>query len=58
MFQSTEREGLVSNSEMRRWIDSGAIRINGLSFKSQDEMPVDILSVVLFPKAKRRSTIW
>lgn len=49
----------ASNSEIRRWMNNGAVHINGKEAKPDDWVDMDELeSLVLFPKSnKRRNTI-
>lgn len=47
----------VSNKQLKRWLDSGAVLINGQKANSTDLLPDSILSVVFFPK-KRKITIY
>ncbi|QBQ74751.1 hypothetical protein BcepSauron_371 [Burkholderia phage BcepSauron] len=59
-FQSTERRGTgpASNSELGRWLKSGALHVNGKAYGPMDKIEFPITSVVLFPKSKRsRSTL-
>ena len=57
-FQTREgkRVGPVSNSELRRWIQNGAIEINGEKVQVNEEIDFPINSVILFPKNK--ITLW
>lgn len=49
----------ATNSEIRRWLDGGAVVINGERTKSwRDEMQFPCTQLVFFPKAKRRTTIY
>jgi hypothetical protein len=51
-FRSTERKpGPCSNSELRRLLDQGALRVNGQVVKSRDAIPFPVASAVMFPKA-------
>lgn len=44
----------ASNSEVRRWLEQGAVHINGQPARPADEIgPGDVESLVLFPKAPR-----
>lgn len=58
-FQSQEKKiGVMSNSELRRIVDQGALRINGRPIKAKDDIEFPITSVVLFPKSdKKRCTL-
>lgn len=57
-FQSTERSGVASQSEIRRWIKNGSVIINGDRFTNLDEEidPI-IFSMVIHPKGSRRTTL-
>jgi hypothetical protein len=57
-FQSIEgaRYGLASKSELRRWFNDKAVRINYEFVKALDELPPHIVDVVLFPKNKKKRT--
>lgn len=51
-FQTREgkKVGTASSSELKRWIDNGALIINGEKVSSKEEMDFPMTSVVLFPK--------
>lgn len=58
-FGIYSREGKcqrASKSEVRRWIEAGAVRVNG---ERMDVEPIDfpVISLVVFPKGKR-VTLW
>ena len=56
-LMSVEKPGTkASNSEIRRWIDQGAIQINTESWKQNEEMPPMVWSFILFPKSSRKRT--
>lgn len=46
-----------SNSEIRRWINDGAVRINFERWKADEEMPPLVYSLVFFPNGARRTTM-
>lgn len=46
-----------SGSELRRWLDQGAVIINGKTPKAAEEVEFPIEQLVFFPKAKRRTTV-
>lgn len=49
---------VASNSEIRRWLDQGAIRINGVTPKADDLIEFPITDLVLFwRKDKKRITL-
>jgi hypothetical protein len=51
-FQTREgaRVGRASNSELRRWIENGAVIVNGERVSPTELMDFPVSSVVLFPK--------
>jgi hypothetical protein len=54
-FQTTERgTGPATNSELGRWLKSRALHINGKPIAPTEEIQFPIVSVVIFPSAKRR----
>jgi hypothetical protein len=54
---STEKPGtLASNSEIRRWITSGAIIINTERFTIDEEIDFPVFSLIFFPKSENRRT--
>ena len=54
---STERPCTVpSNSEVRRWLDKGAVILNGTTPKPNDAITFPITDLVFFPHARRRTT--
>jgi len=61
-FQTKEGNlvGKASKSEIRRWFQNGAIQVNGVRLKFDDQVDVEnIQSIVLFPKNnKARVTLW
>lgn len=48
-FQSRERQGRASGSEVKRWIKNGAVVVNGEKLLWDEEMDFPVNSVVLFP---------
>jgi len=53
-FWSTEKpKTKASNSELRRWLDKGSVKINGAFCKAFDEID-QVLEIVLFPKNDRK----
>lgn len=64
-FHSIEFPGKrASKSEMRRWLKSQSVHINGKAVHGYEEIPVinnslikSLKSFVLFPKGKRKITI-
>lgn len=60
-FMSIEQKGeKASNSEIKRWLNQGAIQVNFQPISATDPWPPAIRSLVMFPKStKRRCTlIW
>jgi len=54
-FSSQERgPGPASGSELGRWLKSGSLHVNGRALKPEDELPLPVQSVVLFPSSKKR----
>ncbi len=50
-FQSREHQvGVASKSELKRWIQNGALVINAEKVKWDEVMDFPLISVVLFPK--------
>jgi len=57
-FHSIERSpAKASKSEMRRWFRNKAVIMNGKAVSSDDEIE-SLESLVLFPKGRRRTTLW
>lgn len=53
-FTTRERgNGRASNSELKRWLQNSAVRINGEIVKWDEPIDFPIFSVVLFPKRGR-----
>lgn len=54
-FTSSERSpSTASNSELRRWLNEGVLRINGQVVKAEDQIPQPVTSVILWARSKRR----
>lgn len=51
-FQSRERTGHASSSELKRWIQNKALIINGEPVAFDEIIDFPVFSVVLFPKHK------
>lgn len=47
----------ASNSERRRWLESGSVQINGQTPGPNDEIEYPINQLVFFPNGKRRCTM-
>ena len=57
-FWSHEQNRIASNSELRRWIQQGAILFNGERMEPNEPIDFPLNSVILFPKSdKKRITI-
>jgi hypothetical protein len=55
---SRERAGKPTRSEIRRWLDSGSVIMNGEKAKTHDEVSFPVNSLVFFPSsAKGRVTL-
>ena len=46
-----------SNSELVRWLNEGAVVINGSSPKATEAIQFPITELVFFPKGKRKTTM-
>lgn len=58
-YWSHEQNRIASNSEIRRWIDQGAIVFNNEKVLPTEMLDFPIYSVIMFPKSgKRRITIF
>lgn len=51
-FSSRERDGLASNSEIKRWIQNRSVIFNGEHCSWDEEIDFSIDSLVLFPKGR------
>lgn len=51
---------IVSNAELRRWIQNGSVLINQEKAAWDEEIDFPILSLVFFPKSEKRKTtvVW
>lgn len=47
----------ASNSERRRWLEHGAVLLNGTKPKPQDEISFPVTQLVFFPNGARRTTM-
>ncbi len=52
-----ERMKASSNSDLWRWLNMGAIIINGEKPKPKDEIKFPVWQLTFFPNGKRRTTI-
>lgn len=49
----------ASNSEIRRWLDQKAVRINGAFPKAKEEITLPVTDLVFFPASnKSRTTVF
>ena len=46
-----------SNGDLKRWLNMGAIVINGVRPKQWDEISLPIKELIFFPSGRRRTTI-
>jgi 16S rRNA U516 pseudouridylate synthase RsuA-like enzyme len=49
--------GFASKSEKKRWLQNGAVLVNGKLAKLNDFIEFPVHSIVLFPKSKGRVTL-
>lgn len=51
---------LVSNAELRRWLQNGSVLINHEKFAWDELIDFPIFSLVFFPKSEKRKTtvVW
>jgi len=54
---STEKTGYPTRSEVRRWLERGSVRINGVTVRQETEISLPIESLVLFEKSPRKTTM-
>lgn len=54
---SRERSGFATNAEKKRWLQNGAVLINGERADWNEKLDFPIGSLVLFPKGNR-VTLW
>ncbi len=55
-FGVFSREGKTqpaSKSEVRRWINAGAVHVNGERLCADEQIDFDVFSLVLFPNGRR-----
>lgn len=59
-FQTREgkKTGKASTSELKRWLQNGAVVVNGEKLIWNEEMNFPINSVVLFPTSKNKVTLF
>ena len=56
-FMSKERQGRTSRSELERWLQNGAVLVNGARLDWDEDIDFEIHSCVLFPKSPHRTTL-
>jgi hypothetical protein len=49
---SRERQGVPTNSELRRWLDSGAVLINNMALSPVDGVEFPVVQCVFFPQSR------
>jgi len=47
---------IASNSDLRRWLESGSVIINGEKPKPEDEITFPVTELIFFPNSKTRMT--
>ena len=47
-----------SNGDLRRWLNTRSVVINGKTPLAFEEIEFPITELVFFPKSKRRTTLW
>jgi hypothetical protein len=55
-FRIFSREGKVqpaSKSEVRRWLEAGAVQVNGERLDVTESVDFPVASLVIFPRGKR-----
>lgn len=57
-FPSREGRKTASNSELKRWCHNQAVIFNGESVTWDEEIDFPIISLVLFPNGKNKTTLW
>lgn len=57
MVMNGDMPKLMSNSDLRRLLDSGGILINGKKPKSVETVEFPVTELVFFPKSRRRTTM-
>ncbi len=56
-FMSRERDGKVTNSELKRWLQNQSVQVNGRRIKWNEEVDFPVQELVLFPKRNRTTII-
>lgn len=57
-YKATGKYELPSNGELKRWVESGSVLINGERCEPQELVDFPVFSLVYFPKSgSRRSTV-
>ena len=56
-FWQPERARRASNSDLKRWLENGAVLFNGELVAWDEAIDFRVWSLVLWPKSPRRTTI-
>ena len=48
---------IASNSELRRWIADGSVRLNEDRWMPDEPVPALVWSLIFFPNSKSRTTV-
>jgi hypothetical protein len=57
VFSREGRGAAASKSEVRRWVQAGAVQVNGERLEPDEPMDFPLISVVLFPGGRRVSLL-
>lgn len=52
-FHSRERTGIVTNSELKRWLQNQSVQLNNRRIKWNEEVDFPVNQLILFPKRSR-----
>lgn len=47
----------AGKGQIRRWLDGGAVEINGKRLKADDSMEFPVTSIIVFPSGHRRTIV-
>lgn len=47
-----------SKSEVKRWCKSKSVLLNDVAVEGEEWLFCDVVSLVFFPKGKRKTTVW
>jgi hypothetical protein len=53
IFSREGKVAIASKSEVRRWMNAGAVQVNGERLDATEPVDFPVFSLVLFPKGKR-----